>query len=150
MRGVHFIDFDAVDLGKLLDAALYLHAFGCLVAEPLYEILCFLDHLLLVLECAHLLFQSFLSQHYVFGIIDRVVINLSKGDLDGAIGHIVDECSVVAHKNYGIGFGGKEIFEPLYRLYVKVVGGLVEQKHVRACQEQFGKLNAHAPTSGEF
>ena len=61
VRGVHFVHFDALYLGKLLHAALHLHGLGGLVAETFDEFFGIFDLLLLVLECAHLLFEAFLA-----------------------------------------------------------------------------------------
>ncbi len=53
----------------------------------------------------------------------------------------------MADKHDGVGLGGEKLLEPLYGLDVKVVGRLVEEQHVGAAQQEFGKLDAHAPSS---
>ena len=72
------------------------------------------------------------------------------GDLDGAVGDVVDEGAVVAHEHYGLAVAGKEVLEPLYALDVEVVGGLVEQEHVGVLQEELGQLDTHAPSAREL
>ncbi len=54
------------NLGKLLDAALHLHAFGGFVAETLDEILGVLNLFLLILVGAHLLFEALGAQSHIF------------------------------------------------------------------------------------
>ena len=45
---------------------------------------------------------------------------------------------------------GEEILQPLDGLDVQVVGRLVQQKYVGTAEQQFGQLDAHAPTAGEL
>ena len=59
MRGIHLVHLDALYLGELLDAALYLYRFGCLVAEAFYKCFRVLYLFLLVAIGSHLLLQSF-------------------------------------------------------------------------------------------
>ena len=66
MRSVYLVDFDAFYFCELLDSALHLHALSSFVAETFNEILCVLNHFLLVLIGAHLLFKSLLTQDEVF------------------------------------------------------------------------------------
>ena len=113
MRGVHLIDFDAVYFGQLFDAALHLHALGGFVAESLDKVFGFLDHLLLILKSSHLLFETFLTQSDIFGIVDRVVIYLSERNLYGTVGHIVDKRAVVAHEHHRVGLGHEKVLKPL-------------------------------------
>ena len=53
----------------------------------------------------------------------------------------------MAHKHHSLGFCGKKLLKPLNRLYVKMVGRLVEKQHIGMMKQQFGKLYAHAPSS---
>ncbi len=43
-----------------------------------------------------------------------------------------------------------KLFQPLDGLDVEVVGRLVQQQYVRFLQQQFGKLDAHAPATAEI
>ena len=56
----------------------------------------------------------------------------------------------MAHQHHGIRLSGEESLKPLDGTDVEVVGRLVEKKYVGFLKEDFGELNAHAPTSGEF
>ena len=148
--GVDFVNLDTLYLGKLLDAALHLYAFGSLVSEAFDEILRILNLLLLVLICAHLLLDALFAELHETGIIDGIVVDVAERDLDSAVGDVVDERAVVADQHHRLGFADHELFEPLYRLYVEMVGRLVEQQHVGATQKQFRQLDAHAPAAAEF
>ncbi len=78
--------------------------------------------------------DAFGTQGDKFRVVYGIVVNLSQGDLDGAVGHIVDEGAVMAYEYNRLGFAYKEVFEPLYRFDIEVVGWLVEQKYVGALQ----------------
>ena len=56
----------------------------------------------------------------------------------------------MTHKHHCLGLGLHELFKPLYRLYVKMVGGLVEEQHVGTAQKDFGEFDAHSPSAGEL
>ena len=113
MRGVYFVDFNPLDFCQLLDAALDLDGFSGFVAETLDEILCIGYQLLLVPVCTHLLFDTLLPQHYELGVVYGVVIYFAARYFDCSVGHIVDECAVVADKHDSFGIGTQETFEPL-------------------------------------
>ena len=51
----------------------------------------------------------------------------------------------MADEHHGFGFCDEEIFEPLDRLDVEVVGGFVKQEYVGAGEENLGEFDAHAP-----
>ncbi len=146
-RIVFFVHFDALYLLQLLDAALHLHGFRCLVAEALDEGFGIFYLLLLVFVGAELLFAAFLAQHYKLVVLHFIVVDAPAGDFDGAGGDVVQEGAVVAHQHDGIGTGGKEVLQPLYALYIKVIGRLVQQQHVGMAQQQLGKLDAHTPAA---
>ena len=78
---IHILDLDALDLGQLLDAALYLIALRGLVAEALDEALGILDLLLLVLVGSALLFQALLTQLEVVAVVRAVVVQAAQLDL---------------------------------------------------------------------
>ena len=71
---VHILDLETLDLGQLLDTALYLITLGGLVAEALDEALGVLDLLLLVLVGAALLLQALLAQLEVVAVVGAVVV----------------------------------------------------------------------------
>ena len=53
-------------------------------------------------------------------------------------------------KNDSIGTGSQKILQPLNTLDIKMVSGLIQQKHVRTTEQQLRKFNAHAPSAGKF
>ena len=134
----------------MLDTALHLHGLRGLVAETLDEGLRVLYLPLLVLPGPELLLPAFLAQPDELVILHPVVVDASAGDFDGAGGDVVEEGSVVADQDDGVGPCGQELLQPLYRLDVQVVGRLVQQEHVGPAQEELGQLDAHAPPAGEL
>jgi len=96
-RGVvFFIHFNTLYLCQLLDAALYLHGFGCFIAKAFNEIFRILYLFLLILVSAELLFATFLTQDNKFVILHFVIINLPTGNFDSTCGYVVQESAVVA------------------------------------------------------
>ena len=149
-RVVHLVNLYGHDLLQLLYAALHLHGLRRLVAEALYEVLYVGYLLLLVLVCAELLLAALGAQAHVFVVLHAVVRHAAAAYLERAVGHVVDERPVVAHQHHGLGRRGQELLQPLYALYVEVVGGLVEQEHVGPLQQYLGQLYAHAPSAAEL
>ena len=149
-RAVHLIDLDAVQLVEHLDAALHLHRLGRLIAETLDEVLGVMDELLLVLIGAHLLFDALLAQFHKLAVAHLVIIDFAQRYLDGAIGHIINKSAVVGYQQQSSVAVLQERLQPLNRLDVQVVGGLIEQQHVGATQQQLRQLDAHAPATAEL
>ena len=143
-RIVFLFDFDAFDLVELFDARLHLVRFGRLVAEFFDEFFGLFDHPLLVFIGGDLLLAPFGPQFDVAAVRHFVVGGPPAGDLDGAVGDVIEECPVVRNEDHRpavlqVGF------QPLDALDVEVVGRLVEQEQGRALQKQFRQLDAHAP-----
>ena len=132
---IFLIHFDGDNLLQLLDAALYLHCLRSLITETFDKVFRILDFLLLVFVSAKLLLAAFLAEHHKLIVGNLVVVNPSAGDLNGAVGHIVDESPVVADQYNGTRTDTQEVFKPLDTLDIQVVGRLVEQKHVRTTQQ---------------
>ena len=135
VRIIHLIYLNSLYLFKLFDAALHLHRLRSLVAESLYELFSVLNLLLLVHVGTHLLLYTLLAQLHKLGVVHIIVINLATRNLNGSRGHIVDKSAVVTHQNHSIRLGLEEIFKPLYRLNIEVVGRLVEQQHIGLAQQ---------------
>ena len=148
--GVHLVHLDGDDLLQLPHLLLHLHGLGGLVAEALDEGLRLLYLAALVFVGAQLLFAAFGAQREVFVVLHLVVVYLAAGDLYGACGHVVDEGPVVRDEHHGAVVACEELLEPLYRLDVEMVGGLVEQQHVGVAQQDFGQLDAHPPSAAEL
>ena len=142
-----FVDDYGHHLLELLDAALHLNGLGGLIAKALNEVGDIGNLLLLVLIGTELLLATLATEHYVFVVLDAVVVYGATGDLNGTVSDIIDEGAVVAHKHHGLAITGKEVFEPLDTLDIEVVGGLVEQEHIRVLEQKLGQLNTHAPST---
>ena len=106
---------------------MYLIAFSWFIAESFDELFDFSYLLLLVFVGADLLFASLIAQLYIVIVFDLVVIDAAACYFDGAVGDVVDEGAVVAYEDDGVGSLGEELFEPLDRSDVEVVGGLIEK-----------------------
>ena len=148
--GVDFIDFDGNDFLQLLDAALHLYGFGGFIAEAFDEALDVGNLFLLVFVGSDLAFPPLSAQLQVFVVTHLVVYDLAAGDLDGATGYVVDECSVVAYQYHRVGLCLQKGFKPLDAFDVEVVGGLVKQEDVGLLQQELGQFDAHAPTAAEL
>ena len=145
-------------VGIDLDEFLFLQPFhqalgkGCLgglVTETLDELFGLADFLFLVLAGGELLFPDLGAEFQVFGIGLLVVVNAPAGYLDGAVGYIVQESTVVAHQHHRAGEAGEEVLEPEDGLDVQVVGRLVQEQDIVLLEQQFGQFDAHAPTAGK-
>ena len=141
------VHLDAVDLLQLLDARLHLIRLGGFVAELLDELFGLLDHPLLVLVGRQLLSAPFGPQHDVFRVGDLVVVDLAQRELHGAVGHVVQKGPVVRDHQHGAVIVLQVLLEPLDRLDVEVVGGLVEQEDRRPPEQQLRQLDTHAPAA---
>ena len=134
----------------MLDATLHLHGLGGLVAEALNEIFDVGNLFLLIFVGSQLLLTTLGTQLHKLVILDAIIDNLATRDFERAVGHIVDEGTVVAHQHHRTAGACQERFEPSDALNVKVVGGLVKQQDIRTLQEQFGQFETHAPTTREL
>ena len=69
--------------------------------------------------------------------------------LQNPLGGVVQEVAIVGDGHHGAGEAVQELFQPVHRLSVQVVGGFVEQQHVRLGQQQAAQRNAALFTAGE-
>ncbi len=150
MRSIYLVDLYTLNLGKLLDAALHLYRFGGLVTETLYKLLGVGNLLLLIAISPHLLLDTLFAKLYELGVIYIIVINLAAGDFDSAVCYIIDKSAVVTDEHHSFRLGGEKALEPLNGFDVEVVGRFVEQEHIGALKQQFGKLNSHTPSTAEL
>ena len=142
-------NLDDVDLLEHLDPALDLLRLGRLVAEPLDEALGAL-HLLLLSGglCAQL--GEVRSAHLQeSAVVSRVVHELPAVDLGDPGDHAIEEIPIVGDQDHGVGIGFEVGLEPVPRLQVQVVGGLVEEQQVRLLQEELREGDAHLPAAAE-
>ena len=97
-----------------------------------------------------MLLASLLAQLQVLAVVYLIIIDAAHRDLDGAGGDVVYEGPVVTDYDHRLSSLDQEVFQPLDRLDVEVVGRLVEQQYVGLFQKQLGQLDAHAPTAAEL
>ena len=143
------VDLDFFHALEHLHTALHLLGFGGLVAEAFDEGLDLRHLALLGRQLRHLAGATLLHLDDILAIRAFVVVDAAGGNLDGALGDIIQEGAVVRDEDHGAGIGGEVVLEPLYRDDVEVVGGLVEEEEVGVAQEQFGQLDAHLPAAAE-
>ena len=127
-RGVFEIHFKAFEFLQLLNAALNLDGFGGFIAEPLDEVLGVLNHLLLVLVGANLLLVAFLTELHKAAVVDVVIVDAAECYFYRPGTGVIYECAVVRNHEYRRRAGLEEVFEPLNRLDVQMVGRLVKEQ----------------------
>ena len=150
-RGVvDFVNLYRHHLLQLLNLLLHLHGLRGLIAEALDERPHVLHLLLLVLVGAQLLFATLFSEYDILVVFHFIVDDLTAGDFQRAIGHIIYKGTVVAHQHHCRCTLGKELLQPLDALNVEVVRGLVKQQHIGTAKQNLRQLNAHAPATGEL
>ena len=149
-RVVHLVDLDNLHLFQLAQTLLYLDGLGRLITEALHKVT-YVGHLfLLILIGTHLLFAALFSKHHILVVLHAIVNDATTGNLKGAVGHIINKSAVVTHQHHCPTPRGQQLLEPLDRLDVEVVGGLVEQQHVGTAQQNLGQLDTHAPAAREL
>ena len=148
-RGILLVDLHQFQLLEHFYARLHLQRLGVGSLKALDELHVVGNHLLLVVVLLLLLLATLLAQLEVFRVVYLVVVDATHGYLDGAGGDVVDKSPIVADDDYRLGAVDEELLEPLDRLDVHVVGGLVEQDEVGLLQQNLGQLDAHAPSAAE-
>ena len=146
-RVVGLVDLYGHYLLQLLYLLLHLHRLCGLVAESLYEVFHLGHFLLLVLVCPELLLAPLFSQCHIFVVFHAVVDDLSARNLQRAVRHIVDKRTVMTDEHHCSAPRCQQLLQPLYALYVEVVGRLVEQQHVGPLQQNLRQFYSHAPSS---
>ncbi len=94
--------------------------------------------------------EALLARDEVLGVVALVEVDLAVVDLGHAVDHGVHEGAVVADHDDGALVAAQEALEPLDRLQIEVVGGLVEQQHLGVADEQLRERDAHLPAAGEL
>ena len=149
-RIVHLVDLYGYYFLQLLDLLLNLNGLRGLIAETLNKLAHVGHLLLLVLVSPQLLFTTLLAQHHILVVLDFIVDDTATGNLERTIRHVVDKGTVVTDQHHSLRTRRQELLQPLYRLYVQMVGGLVKQQHVRALQQYLCQFDTHAPASREL
>ena len=129
---VHLVHLNNLHLLQLTQTLLHLHSLCGLIAETLHKVANVGHLLLLVLVGPQLLFTSLFPEHHILVVLHPIVNNLTAGNLQRAVRHIIDKGTVVTHQHHCPTPCGQQLLQPLNRLDVEVVGGLVEQQHIRA------------------
>ena len=71
-------------------------------------------------------------------------------ELENPAGDVVQEVAVMGHRDDGAGVVLEKPLEPRHRLRVEVVGGLVEQQHVGAREQQTAQRHAPPLAAGQL
>ena len=101
-----------------------------------------------------LLLLLFRGETLLFLLQPRGVVALPRNavaavQFQNPAGDVVEEVAVVGHGDDGARVGFQELFEPSDGLGVEVVGGFVQQEHVRLRHQQTTQRNAALLTTGE-
>ncbi len=99
--------------------------------------------LLLLLQAVALLQQP-------VGVVALVGNAVATVQFQNPLGRVVQEVAVVGNGHHGAGETVQELFEPIHRFGVQVVGRLVEQQHVRLGQQQLAQRHAALFTAGQL
>ena len=153
VHGLLLLGNDRQGFLDLLDAAfslLGLLGLGGLVAEAIDEGLEVRDLLQRLGALGPQALQALLAGHQVLRVVALVQVHLAVVDLGHAVHHIVHEGAVVGHHDDRARIAAQKALEPLHRLQIKMVGGLVEQQHLGIADEQLRQRDAHLPAAGEL
>ena len=82
-------------------------------------------------------------------VVALVGVGLAAVELEDPLGDVVEEVPVVGDGQDGAGVRRQVVLQPLHRLGVEVVGGLVEQQQVGLLEQQLAQRDAAALTTGE-
>ena len=150
LLGIHLIHLDRNDFLQLLDAALHLYSLGWLIAETLDEVLNIGYFLLLVLISTELLLTALGTKYHILVVFHLVILYPSAGNLQGAVGYIIDKGTVVTYQHHRLGTLRQELLQPLDTLDIEVVGRLIEEEHIRLLEQDLCQLDTHTPSTGEL
>ncbi len=137
--------FDFLHPLQFLDAALRLFGLGGLIAEAVDEGLQLAHAVLLVLVGGFQLRAALGLQLEIARVVPRIDLQLLVPDLDDFRDGDVEEVAVVRNQQERVGIGEEVLLQPVPRLEIQVVGGLVEQQQVGLLEQQLGERDAHLP-----
>ena len=129
---------------------MYLQGFGIRAFKPFDKFFGFGNHFLLFVVGFLLLCPAVFTQFQVFGVIYFIIVNPSHRHLYCAGRDIINKCLVVRDHNNSFPVVYQEIFQPLDRIDIQVISGLVKQQDIRIFQQHFGQFDTHAPTAAEI
>src|SRR5579875_515392 len=130
---------------QLLDAALHELGLGGLGAKAADEILDMFDFFTLLFVRGHLQREAFVTLPEVGRIAAIVFGEPAAADLDRLVRYPVQEIAVVRHQNDAAWILAEEFLQPVARLEVEMVGGLVEHQKFRLLQQQLEFLMLDEP-----
>ena len=98
--------------------------------------------------------RLFLLQAGLFLIQPRAVVALpgdavATVEFENPLGGVIEEVAVVGHGHHSAREAREELFEPVHRFGIQVVGRLVEQQHVGAREQQLAQRHAALFTARE-
>lgn len=85
----------------------------------------------------------------VGGVVALVGDRATAVELQDPLGDVVQEVAVVGDRDDGAGVLREVLLQPVHRLGVEVVGGLVEEEQVRGLDEQLAECDAALLATGE-
>jgi hypothetical protein len=138
--GVHFLEAGQTRLGLgLARLGVLAHPFQFL----LHRLHVGVDLLVLRFQTGFFLFQP-------AGIVALPGDAVAAVEFQNPLGGVVEEVAVVGDGDHGAGEAHQELFQPFHRFGVEVVGGLVQQQHVRLLQQQLAQRDAALLAAGEL
>src|SRR5581483_12076710 len=141
---------DALNLFELFDAALHLAGLGGLVAETVDKDFQMMNSFLLVFVSSFQLGEPVLLQRFVAGIIACIKVHAPVPELGDFLYCDVQKIPVMRNDDERMRIPVQIIFQPVARLKIQMVCGLVEQQQVRFLEQQLGQGDAHLPAAREF
>lgn len=149
-HGIVLLHLNELHLLQLLDAALHLGGLGGLVAEAVDKLLGLgnLPLLRLGLVKESLLARGAFLQ--VEGEVAGVLFCPAVVEGDGAGDQSVQQRHIMADDADGTAVGAQALLQPALALNIQVVGGFVQQQHLRLLQQELGKGDTHLPAAGEL
>ena len=140
---------DWLHLLQRLEPRLGLARLRCLGAEPVDERLHVGAGVFLLL--LHLQLQgSLLAPDTVEGVIVALVERqLQLVEMQDRVDRLVEQVLVVADDENRMPVGADVAFQPDHAFQVEIVGGLVEQQHIRLGEQRRGKGHPHPPAAGK-
>src|SRR5690554_3039782 len=138
-------NIDTFDLFQSLNSALNLFGLGRFRSEPLNERF-HSRYILFLPRCLRDAFFEDLNFTFFVKIVVPVInVQISGFEFHTEVDHSIEKESVVAHDDDAAFIPAKEALEPLDRLQVQVICGLVQEKQIRASEEQTRKKRSHLP-----
>ena len=148
-RMVRLIHLDPVQFLQRLDPGLDLVGLGRLVSEPRDEFFRLVDHPLLVLVGGDLLGHPFCTENDILAVRHLVVMDMPQHDLDGTVGHVIQEAPVMGHQHQRPAEPFEVTLQPFDGFDVQMVGGLVKEQDIRPGEQDFRQFDPHVPTLTE-